>query len=323
MYNGYGANMNQTSGYSLRDGNGNLLPIVWTRQSVSNEYENATLLTRDALQKHLQTFIDAGVKENIDILQKVEDPALLVDWVVRTAEYWEKRYAAKRDEKYDISQTVYSAMFEALGIDKVRDAMREHGFAAVEELLEHNIASLQKPMTDNKYHRQLLKYVTDQQPGTPHAELESFFWLHRGFAAVVRTLFRTDAIPKLREQLCMLAGKLLQRKEVCNKAGAYSSMRQRSDVSDELNTQVRSFLNFLYELSPTHIQALMRELRQPEWIFYVIDHTALPVTLAHLRTPPVRVQDAPGGREAACPFEKPTPVDAYCAALVDEIFYKE
>ena len=29
------------------------------------------------------------------------------------------------------------------------------------------------------------------------------------------------------------------------------------------------------------------------------------------------------GREAACPFPKPTPVDAYCAALVDEIFYKE
>jgi ethanolamine utilization protein EutN len=28
------------------------------------------------------------------------------------------------------------------------------------------------------------------------------------------------------------------------------------------------------------------------------------------------------GREAACPFEKPTPVDAYCAALIDEIFYK-
>ena len=29
------------------------------------------------------------------------------------------------------------------------------------------------------------------------------------------------------------------------------------------------------------------------------------------------------GREAACPFEKPTPVDAYCAALVDEIFYED
>jgi carbon dioxide concentrating mechanism protein CcmL len=29
------------------------------------------------------------------------------------------------------------------------------------------------------------------------------------------------------------------------------------------------------------------------------------------------------GREAACPFPKPTPVDAYCAALVDDHFYKE
>ncbi len=29
------------------------------------------------------------------------------------------------------------------------------------------------------------------------------------------------------------------------------------------------------------------------------------------------------GREAACPFLEPTPVDAYCAALVDEIYYKE
>lgn len=29
------------------------------------------------------------------------------------------------------------------------------------------------------------------------------------------------------------------------------------------------------------------------------------------------------GREAACPFPSPTPVDAYCAALVDEFFYQE
>ena len=29
------------------------------------------------------------------------------------------------------------------------------------------------------------------------------------------------------------------------------------------------------------------------------------------------------GREAACPFPQPTPVDAYCAALIDEYFYQE
>jgi hypothetical protein len=193
------------------------------------------------------------------------------------AEYWEKRYAAKRDEKYDISQTVYSAMFEALEIEKVRNAMNAYGFAEVEELVSQRIAGLQGPSgrSQNKYHQQLLKYVTDE-PGTSHAKLESFFWLHHGYAAFVRMLFRMDAIPNMREQLCMLAGKLLQRKEVCNKAGVYSSLRQRSDVVDELNAQVRTFLNFLDALSPTHIQAMLTELNKPEWIFYVVDHTALP-----------------------------------------------
>ena len=29
------------------------------------------------------------------------------------------------------------------------------------------------------------------------------------------------------------------------------------------------------------------------------------------------------GAEASCPFQKPTPVDAYCAALIDEHFYNQ
>lgn len=282
---------------AVRDGNGNLLPIVWTRQSVSNEYENATLLTRDALQKHLQTFIDAGVKENIDILQKVEDPALLVDWVVRTAEYWEKRYASKRDEKYDISQTVYSAMFEALGLERVQDMLMFKGFKEVTEKLEDNINKINNDRS-NKYQTLLLQYVSEQ-----HRDLESFFWLHRGFAAVVRFLFRSDVIPGFREHLCVLSGKMLQKKEVCNKAGAYSSHRQRSDVVTELDRQVRSFLNFTEQLTTKDVQKLKDELNKPTWIFLVVDHTALPVTLTHMRTPPIRVPEVPQAQCQQCSCE--------------------
>jgi hypothetical protein len=205
----------------VREVNGNPLPLVWTRQSVNNEYENATLLTRDELQKHLQTFIDAGVKENIDILQKVEDPALLVDWVVRTAEYWERRYATKRDEKFDISQTVFSAMFEAVSTDIVKLSMEERGFMKLEKTLADKLLALAPAQQSkkNKYHLLLLKYVTDVESPSANSELESFFWMHRGFTAYVRLLFRLDVIPNLREQLCLLTGKLLQKKEVCNKAG--------------------------------------------------------------------------------------------------------
>jgi len=268
----------------VRDSNGNLLPLVWTRQSVSNEFENATLLTRDALQKHLQTFIDAGVKENIDILQKVEDPAIFVDWVVRTAEYWEKRYAAKRDEKYDISQTVYSAMFEALGLQRIRDALDAINFADVQLKLNEKISELR--LGKNKYHKLLLQFVSEH-----HSDLESFFWLHRGFAAVVRLMFRSEAIPNMREHLCVLAGKMLQKKEVCNKPGSYSSQRQRSDVVSELGHQVRAFLNFLDLMTEKDMKKLTEQFEKDEWIFLVIDHTALPVTLTHMRSPPICVPD--------------------------------
>jgi len=47
---------------AVRDGKDNLLPFVWTRQIVCNEFENATLLTREALQKNLQNFVNTGFK---------------------------------------------------------------------------------------------------------------------------------------------------------------------------------------------------------------------------------------------------------------------
>jgi len=293
----------------VRDANGNLLPLVWTRQSVHNEYENATLLTRDALQKHLQTFIEAGVKDNIEILQKVEDPALLVDWVVRTAEYWERRYATKRDEKFDISQTVFSAMFEAVGEDIVQVAMAEKGFPKFEELLDSQMKKLTEgpPHKSNQYQSLLLKYVTDANLPAKNSELESYFWMHRGFNAYVRVLFRLDIIPKLREHLCLLAGKLLQKKEVCNKAGAYSSMRQRSDVMQEFSLQKQVFALFIYGLSQTNIDALCKIFEEDEWIFYAIDHTALPLTLSHMRAPPMHTQQAPAPTCPRC-----------CASLENE-----
>jgi hypothetical protein len=77
----------------VRDVNGNLLSTVWTRRSINNEYDNTTLLTRDALQKHLQQFLEKNIESNSAMLVKLSDPTLLVDWVVRTSEQWEKRAA--------------------------------------------------------------------------------------------------------------------------------------------------------------------------------------------------------------------------------------
>ena len=273
----------------VRDGNGNLLPFVWTRQSVCNEFENATLLTREALQKHLQNFIDAGVKENLEILQKVNDPALLVDWVVRTAEYWEKRYAEKRNEKYDISQTVLSAMFEVV-FDTVWPLLNDQcNFDSVSEKLHKNMKSLESTPDLNEYHSHILRQLSASV--TPEERsLESFFWMHRGHNALVRLLFRTTSVPDLREHLCLLAGKLLQKKEVCNKAGTYASHRQRSDVIQEWFYAKRDFNVWCESNAVTVRDKLISDLNKNTWIFLVVDHTTVPLSLSLLKSPNVRIE---------------------------------
>jgi hypothetical protein len=86
--------------------------------------------------------------------------------------------------------------------------------------------------------------------------------------------------------LCIVTAKLLQKKEVCNKAGAYSSNRQRSDVMQEYNNVV---INFRVWLQSTPMHLLFDKLREilnnDTWLFYVMDHTSIPVTLAHMHAP--------------------------------------
>lgn len=295
----------------VRDSAGNLLPFVWTRQSVCNEFDNATLLTREALQRHLQNFIDAGVKENQDLLQKVNDPALLVDWVVRTAEYWEKRYAEKRNEKYDISQTVFSAMYEVV-FETVWPLLTcEYDFQAVNNKLQQQMKSLSAnttlSKTSNKYHAHILEHIsscTSEQ----EKDLESFFWMHRGHNGLVRLLFRSS-VPDLREHLCMLAGKLLQKKEVCNKAGTYASHRQRSDVLQEWCYSKRDFQVWFEENSNSVLKGLLQALEKEDWVFLLIDHTAVPLSLATIKHAEVPV-DTPiecpncGEQYAMCKRQK-------------------
>ena len=161
----------------------------------------------------------------------------------------------------------------------------------------------------------MLRLVSAEARNTNEQNLESFFWLHRHQHAIMRLLFRiglrvhnfnpdtqqqtniaygslvpyagtrrdNHILPDFLQHICMMTGKLLQKKEVCNKAGAYSSLRQRSDVLQEFNNVV---INFRMWLETTNCDALFDQinaiLSQESWIFYVIDHTSVPVTFSHI-----------------------------------------
>ena len=157
----------------VRDANGNLLASVWTRNSVCNEFENATLLSREALEKHLKIFIDEGVKQNLAILPQVQDPAMVVDWVVKTAEFWERRYAEKRNEKYDISQNVLSVMFEVV-FDTVAVVLQDYNFESFQQKLEERTKERSESMQENKYYRYIVTQF-GKDMSADEINLETFF----------------------------------------------------------------------------------------------------------------------------------------------------
>jgi hypothetical protein len=138
-------------------------------------------------------------------------------------------------------------------------------------------------------------------------KFDMFYFKHTSFKfdmflewiALVRLLFRTTCVPHLREHLCLLAGKLLQKKEVCNKAGTYASHRQRSDVIQEWFYAKRDF-NIWCESNAVQVRdSLLAALRQKTWIFLVIDHTAVPLSLSEIKSPDVRIETQMF--QSACP----------------------
>ena len=270
----------------VRDINGNLLSTVWTRRSINNEYDNATLLTRDALQKHLQQFLEKNIDGNSAMLLKLSDPTLLVDWVVRTSEQWENRYALKRDEKFDISHGVESAMLQIV-MEHALPYLRSHQqFDAVEKKLAEKMKELAEDPMSNPWVRILLTHISQDRAATNEQRDEMFFWLHRGNHALTRLIFRVDSGTELKDRLCLLASKLLQKKEVCERQGVYTSVRQRSDIVQLFNNTVLAFREFIQRLPVGHLkQSILKQLDEEDWIFLVIDHTAVPVTMSDVQPP--------------------------------------
>ena len=123
------------------------------------------------------------------------------------ANVWEQEYQKRLYEISDISRFMLAVMHETLF--EVQDVMTE-----TEVLTPALIQNFAETV-----------YSTNQDPNSS----SSFF---KNEDAVVRFLFRN---PYTRNLMSWVAGKLLQKKTVCNKSGAYSNKVQRNDVTNEID----------------------------------------------------------------------------------------
>jgi hypothetical protein len=197
------------AGVATHDSLGNALPSVWCKHNQTVQNETGFLLEADDLRKLLLEQMNAHIQRRQDLILETEDPAPVVHWILEFTQRWETEYRGMRERQYDISQRIYIVMVETYHV-------LEQGLAA-----RHDRARIRR-----------WKAEFDVEPAPP-APAQHLFRYEK---ARVRSVFRH---PLLNPLLVRVASTLLQKKEVCNKAGAYSSKLQRHDITREIDYAIR------------------------------------------------------------------------------------
>ena len=243
------------AGVPTRDRRGNVLSTIWTKQVQNMERETGVLLEANDMRKLLLEHLRDSITKRQALLLELDSTEPLVQWICDTTQEWELTYCRKLKEKYDVSSMIYACMqevvFEVMPyLMSLADNTSALAFEAVRRRLKR-LGAIRK--RDNSFKRHLL-FDEDR--------------------AIVRLLFRH---PATRDVFIRLAGKLLQRKEVCNKPGSYSARSQRNDIVQEYNDAVNAFCASA-ESNPTLLRSVFDEavnLQKSDFDLYFVDHATI------------------------------------------------
>ena len=198
------------AGMTLRDRHLNLSDDVW---QASNDINDTTrLLDTASMRKILIEQLNTHLEAQKELLLQADSQHVLVQWIMDFQDKWEHEIAKKSQSRFDISFKILTVMEEALiAVDSI---LQEHDLSEQQVLhaLGNRIINLQAHTYNN----------------------------HNTY---VRLMYRNEI---LGPHMCRVAGKLLQKQLVCNRSGAYSSTKQRNDVTqerDEAMMQLRRFLS--------------------------------------------------------------------------------
>lgn len=265
------------AGVQTRDRRGNILPSVWAKQVQNMEAETGVLLEANDMRKMLMKTMSETIESNKNLVLTSDHPEVLVEWIRETTQLWEQTYQKKLNEKYDISTQVYAAMQEV--------------YFEIEPFLMENPTSAQHLSNIRRCIRATYEFFkhldSEESKGTEASEhdestdpvskcMANYLFDHD--RALVRCIFRH---PSLTSVMSRMAGKLLQKKEVLNKAGAYAARVQRNDIVQEYNDAMMAFVEKVNN-TPSLFQQLSEDSVLPDFVFYIIDHAAInePVSAA-------------------------------------------
>ena len=261
------------AGMPTRDARGNLLAQLWSKHTDNSDV--GLLIERNDIRVLLLKQIEAQIREQKNSTNLLEENDVVCRWIMEFTNSWEKVYTEKKQQNFDIGQTVLSAMNEAFfSVEKFLEEFSEFRPSLLRVRLEaflkrYKGEDLKKLYQDHIREAQKSKQkTTDEQTrpskvqrtdatsasdgsgfdakktAIPHKPYEPQLFLHTLDNAVIRFLFRNEYFGM---HMRRVAGKLLKKQEVCNKPGAYSAKVQRNDITQEVNEALDQFCRVLQE----------------------------------------------------------------------------
>jgi uncharacterized coiled-coil protein SlyX len=205
------------AGIQTRDRRGNILSEIWTKFGDSS-INTTNLLESDDIRNILFEQIKEHLSKERELLLDSEDPAIVCNWILDFANSWERMFRSRTEQRYDISQMIRSSMQESI--------------TEIDDLL----SNVQLDVETVKEHITLILEDLQDTNQDLHAQGGSKFL--SAHEAAIRFYFRNNFTSPI---ISLLAGKILQKRQVCNKAGAYSAKVQRNDVTREKDDILSKF----------------------------------------------------------------------------------
>ena len=290
------------AGMPTRDARGNLLAQLWSKHTDNSDV--GLLIERNDIRVLLLKQIEAQIREQKNSINLLEENDVVCRWIMEFTNSWEKVYTEKKQQNFDIGQTVLSAMNEAFfSVEKFLEDFSEFR----PSLLRTRLETFLKKYTNDEFSKEYQKLILDKQKqeqkkkdeqtttdarpskvqrtdtpeaggfmpkksATPHKPYEPRLFLHTLDNAVIRFLFRNEYFGM---HMRRVAGKLLKKQEVCNKPGAYSAKVQRNDITQEVNEALDQFCRVLQE---DVMRQCMQKTQDDAYLLDMcFDHRGLPM----------------------------------------------
>ena len=229
----------------LKDANGNINTEIWEPYITDPEKQCGNLMNQSSIEVFMKSMLQQQIEKNTPVLMECSNHDTICKWIVEYAGQWETAYRQLDDKSYDISVTVLSVMSEAVAHMSRHFHNRALDEKSIRTHFEGALSGEPEEVIDN-----------DESQYLPVDEAVTRFYFRHKPCAV---------------HMIMIAGKMWQKREVCNRGGSYSTKVQRNDITRQLDNAEVKFKRLLRDRVDFKLPKT-----EEEWKLLAMDHKRPP-----------------------------------------------